>query len=47
MPFYIAKSGDLEGCNACHTAPESVKNVKSSKQILLKNKMEAERLSQC
>ena len=30
-----------------HTAPESVKNVKSSKQILLKNKMEAERLSQC
>ena len=30
-----------------HTAPESVKRVKSIKQILVKNKMEAERLSQC
>ena len=32
---------------AIHTAPESVKRVKSIKQILVKNKMEAERLSQC
>ena len=30
-----------------HTAPESVKRVKSIEQILVKNKMEAERLSQC
>ena len=30
-----------------HTAPESVKRVKSIAQILVKNKMEAERLSQC
>ena len=32
---------------ASHTAPESVKRVKSIEQILVKNKMEAERLSQC
>ena len=30
-----------------HTAPESVKRVKSIEQILVMNKMEAERLSQC
>ena len=30
-----------------HTAPESVKRVKSIAQILVKNKMEVERLSQC
>ena len=42
----IATSGVLDVV-ATHTAPESVKRVKSIEQILVKNKMEAERLSQC
>jgi len=41
----MIKKADVR--NTRHTAPESVKKVKSIKQILVKNKMEAERLSQC
>ena len=43
----IGKSFREKKSALAHTAPESVKRVKSIKQILVKNKMEAERLSQC
>ena len=36
MPLYIAKSGDLEGCNACLTDGQTLKD--SATQLLTKYK---------
>ena len=45
--IWILSSDTETSATTPHTAPESVKRVKSMEQILVKNKMEAERLSQC
>ena len=36
MPLYIAQSGDLEGCNACLTDSQTLKD--SATQLLTKYK---------
>ena len=36
MPLYIAQSGDLEGCNACLTDGQTLKD--SATQLLIKYK---------